>query len=519
MVFGRRAPEKKKMGGGGVTTVTSVTLKLACAGLPSAGKSTMVNALAGVRLLETGVCRTTSAPCVISDVHYSPGLDCEWKHADNLRSDDGVSLCIVDLPGVADAENTGKESNFTELTQKMAAWCDVIVWVTDVRTCFLTTHEKLEYEKLKAALKVVADREGRLFQFCIVMTKCDVDVDATRVAQGAQTPKQKLKPGEIVSEYEDTTVLDCLARAKRMFPDDRMLPFNAFGRILSRADSSDALRALANRLAPGAGKLNIDFKMKWATEDIYEKRQGQLLSSLLWHMKSSLKAQLSLGRWLASPDLKRRLDEMAPMLEADATAALVCHLLCIEPRVNSWHPAIRGAVAENSSSGTVDRKYLYAAAGIIGVLPRAAAVATKYEYEIFASFDGMSPGAKAELVTAMIQMCGPSCLVTTRMYLYLPFYNMTSAHTVDQTPPSFPMAPRAMSAVPSGYPALFELDAEYNKNRAISARRSWVEKVRAARVLLWSAEDERDVSVETVIELARAGTNILCSVLAPIAGM
>lgn len=72
--------------------------------------------------------------------------------------------------------------------------------------------------------------------------------------------------------------------------------------------------------------------------------------------------------------------------------------------------------------------------------------------------------------------------------------------------------------VPSGYPALFELDAQYNKNRAISARRSWVEKVRAARVLLWTAENERDVSVETVIELARIGTNILCSILAPIAG-
>ena len=40
-----------------------------------------------------------------------------------------------------------------------------------------------------------------------------------------------------------------------------------------------------------------------------------------------------------------------------------------------------------------------------------------------------------------------------------------------------------MRAVPSGFPSLFELDAQYNANRAISARRSWVEKVRAARAL------------------------------------
>jgi hypothetical protein len=52
----RKSAKKTKMGGG-----DGLLLKLACAGLPSAGKSTMVNSLAGARLLETGVCRTTSA--------------------------------------------------------------------------------------------------------------------------------------------------------------------------------------------------------------------------------------------------------------------------------------------------------------------------------------------------------------------------------------------------------------------------------------------------------------------------
>jgi hypothetical protein len=38
------------------------------------------------------------------------GLQCEWKRAD-MKSDDGVSLCVVDLPGICDSENTGTESN------------------------------------------------------------------------------------------------------------------------------------------------------------------------------------------------------------------------------------------------------------------------------------------------------------------------------------------------------------------------------------------------------------------------
>jgi hypothetical protein len=75
--------ESNKMGG-------DTTLKLACAGLTSAGKSTLINSLVGARLLETGVCRTTSEPCVIS-AEYSGPYACEWKRPE------------ADLPGVADA--------------------------------------------------------------------------------------------------------------------------------------------------------------------------------------------------------------------------------------------------------------------------------------------------------------------------------------------------------------------------------------------------------------------------------
>jgi len=76
------------------------------------------------------------------------------------------------------------------------------------------------------------------------------------------------------------------------------------------------------------------------------------------------------------------------------------------------------------------------------------------------------------------------------------------------------LAPRAMSAVLLGYPALFELDVQYSKNRAISAKKSWVEKVRAARLSLWGADAESDVCVDTVIALT--ATEVLCSVLARI---
>ena len=490
------------MGGG---TTLEPTLKLAFAGLPSAGKSTLINSLVGARLLETGVCRTTSEPCVISAEHALSLLvpyACEWKRAERLESDDGVRLCIVDLPGVADAENTGNESNFTDLTLKWAAICDVVVWVTDVRTCFLTTHEKLEYERLKATLQALANREGRLFQFCIVMTKCDVDVGVG--ANGAAQAKQRtLYPGEITSEHEDTTVHDCLVRARRLFPDDHLVPFNAFGRILARADSSDTLRALAMRLAPGSAKLNIDFSMMWALHDLDAKRQTQLLRSTLWHLESS---SVELG-------------EMHLALESDACAALVCHLLGVRPRAVTWYHGIREAafIGVDVASTFVVPPSLAA----LGRLPRGAEVAERYEYEFLERFYGLSDASKAGLVRSMLALCGPSCLVGTRMYLSLPYNNYTTKGTIIDgnfvhTPPGLPLIPRLMLDVPQGYPSLLELDVHVNANRALSARKSWVAKVRAARVLLWGERDEADVCVQTAIDLADRG--ILCSVLAPIVG-
>jgi hypothetical protein len=469
----------------------------------------MINALAGARFLETGVCRTTSEPCVLSATRPDDlgpvgplGLT-EWKCAE-ITSDDGVALCVVDLPGVADAENTGTESNFTEMTLKWAAECDVVVWVTDVRTCFLTTHEKLEYEKLKATMRDVAQREGRLFQFCVVLTKCDVEVTKTgsaasqasaQRAKGAlSAPFPQIKTGEIVSEHEETTVYDCILRAKRMFPDDRMIPFNAFGRILTRNDTSETLKALAARLAPGAGKHNIQLDMKWATVDLHEKRQAQMLRSILWHLGPT-EAEGTMTR-------KDKIDAMKAHLDEDSTAALVLAVLSVKDSVHhkKWHRAIVEAI-ETYANARHTYEGLHKHSRALGVLQHAPAVAAKYEREIRTRYESSADSRKADLVETMIRLCGPSCLVTTRMYLLLPF-----GASLRLVPP------RAMSSVQHG--ALFELDVQYSKNRAISAKKSWVEKVRAARVSLWGADAESDVCVDTVIALT--ATEVLFSVLARI---
>ena len=110
------------------------------AGLPSAGKSTMVNALAGKRVLESAVCRTTTEVCIVGATNTVGAPT--WVET-KLVSDDGVEFCAVDLPGICDAEDTS--GAFDAVTHEWAAMCDVVVWVTDARTAFLTTHEAREY--------------------------------------------------------------------------------------------------------------------------------------------------------------------------------------------------------------------------------------------------------------------------------------------------------------------------------------------------------------------------------------
>ena len=58
-------------------------------GLPCAGKSTIINALAGKRVLESGVCRTTTEACLVGSLNIVGAP--KWVETD-LVSDDGVEF-------------------------------------------------------------------------------------------------------------------------------------------------------------------------------------------------------------------------------------------------------------------------------------------------------------------------------------------------------------------------------------------------------------------------------------------
>jgi hypothetical protein len=210
-----------------------------------------------------------------------------------LVSDDDVEFCAIDLPGIADAENTGSksETDFTALALKWASACDVVVWVTDARTAFLTTHETREFTDMRRALQKIADEDGKLFQFCILLAKYETDEAGAYGPTGAIGPAGaaiKVRAGEITRPTEHSTIADHEARIRGLFGMSKGGPqgiviakFSAHNRIACSSSASAALKALALSSSGATGpKAHTTFDLKWATEDLPERRLAQMKRAL-----------------------------------------------------------------------------------------------------------------------------------------------------------------------------------------------------------------------------------------------
>ena len=263
-------------------------------GLPCAGKSTAINSVAGKRVLQSGVCRTTTVATVVGT------KDCAVAGAKNvilpnaLVSDDGVEFCAIDLPGIAEAENTGSgsEGDFTALALKWASRCDVVVWVTDARTALMTTHETRELIEMRRALERIADEDGRLFQFCILLAKYEYESrDAPDGAAGAVTARAC----EITRPTEHSTIADHEARIRGLAGASSLVvsKFSAFSRIAHSASASAALKALV--ASSSASTYHTTFNLKWATENLPERRLAQMKRALCAAKRDAYVSSLQLS--------------------------------------------------------------------------------------------------------------------------------------------------------------------------------------------------------------------------------
>ena len=138
--------------------------KVAFIGLPSSGKSSIINSLVGKRLLESGVCRTTT----------------EYKLLDDIIEDDNNNkFQVIDLPGICDSEESN--TNFNELTNEHIKDANLIIWISDVNKAFITTHEVNEYNRIKEYIKNLNQETGKLYHLIICLSKCDKDINNKKI--------------------------------------------------------------------------------------------------------------------------------------------------------------------------------------------------------------------------------------------------------------------------------------------------------------------------------------------------
>ncbi len=247
------------------------SLTIAMIGLPSAGKSTLINSLVGKHILRTGVCRTTKDVYSVGPVNVF-NFPSERYVEEKPISDDGVEYSVIDLPGVCDGQNKGHEYD-----EKSSAWisnANVICWVSDIQSAFLTTHEKTEFDKYKTQIDNIMLQTGTLYQMCIILTKYDFN-DSNSDDHSQQNIIESLD--EIDDDEEETTVHDCYKRVVEIFKDYsdiKIIKFNAFGRIMHNDKVSSKLKKLVKK-----EQLNVNttFNIKWMIDDYVRKEQQSKL--------------------------------------------------------------------------------------------------------------------------------------------------------------------------------------------------------------------------------------------------
>jgi len=218
-------------------------MDIALVGLPSAGKSSIINSLIGKRMAQSGVSRTTT----------------EVKLYDNLISDDDIKYKIYDLPGIADIED--KDNNFDTLIFDTIRKCNMVIWVSDIIKSFITNHEMKEFEKISNYIKQLGLEEGITIQLIILLSKVDKnlitkeeDYESCIENNDEESDNDELKCDE------ETTIIDIYKNIQDKFNDIDIICFNAYGRSYYNKKSSSTLKTFVKQFNPN--NINTDFNLK-----------------------------------------------------------------------------------------------------------------------------------------------------------------------------------------------------------------------------------------------------------------
>ena len=257
--------------------MSDTNFTVAFIGLPSAGKSTIINSLIGKRILESGICRTTT----------------EYKLLDELIEDDNNNkFKVIDLPGICDSEESN--TNFNKLTNEHIEKANLIIWTSDVNKAFITTHEVNEYNRIKEYIKNLNSDSGKLYYLIIMLSKCDKDISNNKI----KIKKSRKSNEEISDSDEDTDINDIIVKVREKFPNEDIILFNAFGRSYNNKKSSPSFKKFVEKNCTILTKYNIKFDITKYIKDYNIRQDDEYLNNFKYKYQSFLNNQFDIDKLL-----------------------------------------------------------------------------------------------------------------------------------------------------------------------------------------------------------------------------
>ena len=130
------------------------------------GKSAVTNALANDLVSKMGPFRTTIIPEVTGEnipSHITDMINTEQQpnitiNHRKIKTDDQDEIIIIELPGVFCGDESNSEVDrqlyrlYTDAVDQYVPHMDIVYWVTDIRTAFITAHEMTQFTKIATML-------------------------------------------------------------------------------------------------------------------------------------------------------------------------------------------------------------------------------------------------------------------------------------------------------------------------------------------------------------------------------
>jgi hypothetical protein len=258
---------------------------VAFTGLPSSGKSTIINSLLHKRVLQSGVCRTTTEKNLLEDV---------------VIDDGGNKFFVLDLPGICDSEE--KDMKFTDMTMAHITNANLIFWVSDVNKAFITTHEVNEYMKIKNYLNKLTSETGTIYDIGIILSKCNMSEKNFHSYEKKNNKNTHDENGELCDEYEDTNIEDMIKKVREKFPDENIILFNAFGRIIHSKKTTQNFKKFIENICGHANDWHTRFSISKFYNTIKERQEKEYCSFFEKKYDEFIKSKLNIDILLNSCD-------------------------------------------------------------------------------------------------------------------------------------------------------------------------------------------------------------------------